>query len=156
MPSPSHRPASDCLGGISPDPFTFLGSADWSDYEVSTDAMIEEPGSVTLAGRIDSADVFQDNKARWVSGYVLSLQQDGTWELNSAKFKSPPNKLASGKVASQPKSWHHLALDFKGSSIQVSIDGTPVGSVRDTSHAKGMAGVGTGWNTAQFDNFSVK
>jgi hypothetical protein len=143
-------------GGISPDPFTFLGNADWSDYEVSTDAMIEEPGSVTLAGRIDSADVFQDNKARWVSGYVLSLQQDGTWELNNTKFNSPSNKLASGKVTSQLKTWHHLALAFKGSSIQVSIDGAPFGNVTDTSHTKGMAGIGTAWNTAQFDNFAVK
>jgi hypothetical protein len=53
-------------GGISPDPFTFLGSADWSDYEVSTDALLEEPGNATLIGRIDSADWFQDGKARWL------------------------------------------------------------------------------------------
>ena len=143
-------------GGISPDPFTLLGNADWSDYEVSTDAMIEASGTVTLIGRIDSADVFQDNKARWPSAYVLSLQQDGAWELNSTKFNSPPNKLASGKVASPPKSWHHLALAFKGSSIHVSMDGAAVASVSDTSHTKGMAGVGTAWNTAQFDNFAVK
>ena len=118
--------------------------------------MIEEPGSVTLAGRIDSADMFKNNKARWVSGYVLSLQPDGTWELNSTKFNSPPNKLASGKVTSQPKSWHYLALAFKGSSIQVTIDGVPVANVTDTSHTKGMAGIGTAWNTAQFNNFAVK
>ena len=143
-------------GGISPDPFTFLGSADWSDYEVSTDAMLEEPGSVTLAGRIDSADWFQDDKARWVSGYVLSVQQDGAWELSSTKFKAPPSKLASGKVPVQPKTWHHLALAFKGTSIQVSIDGASVGNVTDSIHSKGMAGIGTGWNTAQFDNFAIK
>ncbi len=143
-------------GDISPDPFTFLGSADWSDYEVSTDAMIEEPGSAALVGRIDSADWFQDAKARWVSGYVLSLQQDGSWELDTTKFKIPPKKLASGKVPVQLKTWHHLALGFKGSAIQVSIDGASVANVTDTSHTKGMAGIGTGWNTAQFDNFAIK
>ena len=143
-------------GGISPDPFTFLGSADWADYTLSTDAMIEEPGEVTLIGRIDSADVFQDNKARWPSAYVLTLQQDGAWELDSTKFKTPPGKLASGKVLLQPKSWHHLALAFKGTAIRASIDGTPVANVTDASHTKGMAGIGTGWNTAQFDNFSIK
>jgi hypothetical protein len=142
--------------GISPDPFTFLGSADWSDYAVSTDAIIEEPGSVTLAGRIDSADWFQDGKARWASGYVLSVQHDGTWELATAKFKTPTGKLASGKVPLQLKTWHHLALAFKGTSIQASIDGAPVANVTDTSHTKGMAGIGTGWNTAEFDNFSIK
>ncbi|HXW14216.1 MAG TPA: galactosylceramidase, partial [Terriglobia bacterium] len=93
---------------IAPDPFTFLGSADWSDYEVSTDALIEGQGNVTLLGRIDSADVFQDSKARWVSGYILSVHQDGTWELDSTKFKTPTRKLASGKVPLQPKTWHKL------------------------------------------------
>ena len=141
---------------IAPDPFTFLGSADWSDYEVSTDALIEERGSVTLVGRIDSADVFEDNKARWVSGYVLSVQQDGTWELDSTKFKTPTNKLASGKVPVQLKTWHHLALAFKGTAIRASIDGALVANVTDTSHTKGMVGIGTAWNTAQFDNFSIK
>ena len=141
---------------LSPDPFSFLGSPDWSDYEVSTDAMIEEPGSVTLAGRIDTADVFADAKARWVSGYVLFFRQDGTWELDSIKVNNSPASLASGKVFSSAKTWHHLALGFKGSSIQVSIDGASVAKVTDTGHTKGMAGIGTGWNSAQFDNFLVK
>ena len=143
-------------GGISPDPFTFLGSGDWSDYEVSTDAMIEEPGNVTLMGRIDSADWFQDGKARWLSGYVLTVQQDGNWELDSAKFKTPTAKLASGKIPFSLKAWHHLALVFKGSAIQASIDGASVASVTDETHKKGMAGIGTGWNQAQFDNFAIK
>jgi hypothetical protein len=47
-------------------------------------------------------------------------------------------------------------LTFKGSHIQASIDGTSVAKVEDSTHAKGMAGFGTGWNTAQFDNFSVR
>jgi hypothetical protein len=38
----------------------------------------------------------------------------------------------------------------------VSIDGALVANVTDTSHKQGMAGIGTGWNTAQFDNFSIK
>ncbi len=143
-------------GGIRPDPFTFLGDADWSDYEVSTDAMLEEPGNVTLVGRMDSADWFQDGKARWASGYVLSVRQDGSWELNSSKFKSPTVKLASGKVPFQLKTWHHLALTFKGTSIRATVDGAPVANVKDGTHSKGMAGIGTGWNTAQFDNFALR
>jgi len=141
---------------LAPDPFTFLGSADWSDYKVSTDAMIEKPGSATLAGRIDSASWFQDKTARWASAYILSVQDDGTWELDSAKFKTPTSKLAAGKVSIQLNTWHHLALAFKGTAIRVSIDGALVANVTDTSHTQGMAGIGTGWNTAQFDNFSIK
>jgi hypothetical protein len=143
-------------GGISPDPLTFLGSADWTDYEVSATAMLDEPGNVTLAGRIDSADWFQDGKARWPSGYVLAVGQDGSWELDSAKFKTPVAKLASGKVPFALKTWHRLALAFKGSAIQASIDGNPVAKVTDESHKQGMAGIGTGWNQAEFADFAVK
>jgi hypothetical protein len=143
-------------GDMNPDPFTFLGSADCSDYELSTDAMLEEPGNVTLVGRIDSADWFQDGKARWVSGYVLMVQQDGSWELDSSKFKTTTAKLASGKVPFSVRTWHRLALAFKGAAIEVSIDGTSVASVTDETHRRDMAGIGTGWNLAQFDNFAIK
>jgi hypothetical protein len=142
--------------GIHPDPVTFLGSADWADYEVSTDALLEEPGNVTLVGRIDSADWFEDGKARWPSGYVLVVEQDGRWELDNAKFKTPTAKLASGKVPFSLGTWHHLALAFRGSTIEASIDGGGVASQNDETHKKGMAGIGTGWNLAQFDNFAVK
>jgi O-glycosyl hydrolase len=141
---------------LAPDPFTLLGNSDWSDYEVSSDVLIEKQGSAALAGRIDSANWFKDNTARWASGYVLSVQHDGTWELDSTKFKTPTTKLGSGKVPFQSNSWHHLAMTFKGTTIRVSIDGASIANVTDTSHAKGMVGVGTGWNTAQFDNFAIK
>jgi Glycosyl hydrolase family 59/Concanavalin A-like lectin/glucanases superfamily len=141
---------------ISPDPLTFLGNSDWADYELSADAMLEEPGNITLVGRIDDADWFKDGKARWVSGYVFTVNQDGEWELNGAKFNSPTIKLASGKASFSTKTWHHLALSFKGSTLQASIDGASVGSANDNTHTKGMAGIGTGWNKAQFDNFSIK
>lgn len=143
-------------GTLAPDPFTFLGSSDWGDYEVSTDAMIEKQGSAALAGRIDSADWFQDETARWPSAYILSVKNDGTWELDNARFKTPVSKLASGKVAIQSHPWLHLALAFKGNAIKASINGTTIANVTDASHQKGMAGIGTGWNTAQFDNFSIK
>jgi hypothetical protein len=143
-------------GGISPDPLTFLGGADWADYEVSTTAMLEEPGNIALAGRIDSADWFQDGKARWPSGYVLTVQQDGSWELDNSKFKTPTAKLASGKVAFSLKTWHRLAIAFRGSTIEASVDGARVASLSDDTHKKGMAGIGTGWNNVQYADFAVK
>jgi hypothetical protein len=86
---------------------------------------------------------------------VLSIQQDGTVEIDSTRFKAATLKLASGKVSFSPKTWHHLALGFQGAGIQVRIDGASVANVNDASHKQGMAGIGTGWNTAQFDNFSI-
>jgi galactosylceramidase len=147
-------------GGGTPDPFTYLGSPDWSDYKVSTDAMIEEPGYVTLVGRISadwgrSADWSQDSDVPWNSGYVLSVQQDGSWELSRKRFKTPKLKLASGKAPFSLKTWHHLTLAFKGVTVQAIIDGALVAKVTDETHKKGMVGIGTGWNRAQFDNFAV-
>ncbi len=140
---------------IAPDPLTFLGNVDWTDYGVSADCLLEQPGNVTLLGRIDSSDWFQDGKARWASGYILRVQHDGRWELNSTKYKAPTARLASGQVAFSPNTWHRLALRFKGPNIQVFIDGSNVADAADATHKAGMAGVGCGWNKAQFDNFKL-
>ncbi|HUZ47815.1 MAG TPA: galactosylceramidase [Terriglobia bacterium] len=142
-------------GNIIHEPFTFLGSSDWSDYHVKTDVLLEEPGDVILAGRMDTADWGHDRQARWYSGYVLAVWGDGRWELNSEVFETPAVKLASGKIPFSLKTWHQLALAFKGKTIRAFIDGIPVSSVIDETHRKGMAGVGTGWNRAQFDSFSI-
>jgi Glycosyl hydrolase family 59/Galactocerebrosidase, C-terminal lectin domain/Glycosyl hydrolase family 59 central domain len=137
------------------EPFTFLGSSDWSDYEVKTDSMLEEPGNVILVGRLDTAAWDHDRQARWYSGYVLAVSEDGSWELNSEVFETPTAKLASGKVPFSLNTWHQLVLAFRGKSIRAVIDGVSVANVTDEAHKKGMVGVGTGWNRAQFDNLSV-
>jgi O-glycosyl hydrolase len=143
-------------GDVLPDPYTYLGSEEWRNYTVSADALLEGPGVVTLLGRIDDADVFQEHKARFPSAYVLIVRQDGAWELESAKYKVPISKLASGKVQFGAGKWHHLELSFQGSGITASIDGVAVARVTDSDHDHGMAGIGTGWNKAEFDNFAVR
>ena len=117
---------------------------------------VEAREGAVIAGRIDSADWFQDGKARWPSGYVLTVQPNGSWELDNSKFRTPIAKLAAGKVAFSLKTWHRLALAFRGSTIEASIDGARVASLSDETHKKGMAGIGTGWNNAQFADFAVK
>jgi len=143
------------------DPFTFLGSTDWKDYEVSVDALLQEPGTVAVLGRIDSGRYWSDAakppiKFRWPSGYGLTVQQDGKWEVVTSSYKAPATRLAFGTAPFSPRKWHRLALAFEGSSIQASLDGTVVARVSDTSHKAGMAGFGSGWNRAQFDTFSVR
>jgi hypothetical protein len=141
--------------GISPEPFTFLGDQNWTDYTVRVDAMVPQDGEVAVLGRVDSADFFQDGKALWASGYVLTVRRGGDWELLSTRFKSPPVKLASGTASFAVNKWHLLALSFQGTAISGSIDGNVVGRVNDVSHKSGMAGIGSGWNVASFDDFAV-
>jgi hypothetical protein len=142
--------------GITPDPLTMLGDSNWTDYEVSSDVMLAGPGDVTLMGRIDSADFFKDGHARWPSAYILLVRSGGGWELISTEYKHPTVTLASGRIPFRLDTWHHLALEFKGSAIRAMIDGSQVARVTDAAHTKGMVGIGSGWNHAEFDHFTVR
>jgi hypothetical protein len=107
-------------------------------------------------GRIDSSDVFTDDKARWPSGYVLRLHPDGTWEILSTEYKKPVVTLASGSTSLDRNKWHELDLSFRGAQITAAIDGQPLSTVQNTAHAHGMFGLGTEWNQVQFDNLRVQ
>lgn len=141
--------------GPLPDPWTLAGDVSRTDYQVSSDVLLNAPGSVMLIGHIDSADVFKDGKAPLPSGYVYRLHDDGSWQLLSCVYKKPTRTLAEGKTALSLKKWHRMRLDFKGQKITIMLDGKTLASVQDSEHPHGMFGVGTGWNTAQFDNLSV-
>ncbi len=141
--------------GLTPDPFTMLGDASWTDYEVSSDVLAPAAGDVSLLGRIDSADFFAGHHARWPSGYVLTVAAGGKWQLLSAAYKGPTLTLAAGTVSFAANSWHRWSLRFDGSNVRALVDGRVIASVTDASHKAGMVGIGSGWNRAQFDNFRI-
>jgi hypothetical protein len=141
--------------GPLPDPFTLAGNLAWKDYSVAADFALNDSGAVTLMGRIDSSDVFQDGSAIYPSGYILSVHADGAWKLLSAAYKKPTTPLASGTAALAQGKWHHFALLFHGSQITATLDGSQLGTVSDNSHTHGMFALGTAWNKAQFDNLAV-
>lgn len=138
-----------------PDPFTLTGDSTWTDYSVSVDVHFLSNAQATLMGRIDSADIFQDNDARWPSAYILRLQPDGIWELFSNEFKKPVVMLAAGKTIIKPDQWHHLELNFKGDQITAILDGTTLATVQNSTHAHGMIAIGSEWDHVQFDNLRV-
>ena len=123
--------------GPLPDPFTLAGDAAWTDYTVSADVRFLTAAPAAVMGRIDSADVFQDGKARWPSGYVLRLKPDGAWELLSAEFKKPAVTLASGSARIDRSQWHRLELRFHGEQI-VGLAGRSAAGYRGEfrSHAR--------------------
>ena len=138
-----------------PDPFTMAGDGAWTDYSVAADVRFLSNSAAVLMGRIDSADVFQDEKARWPSGYVFSVAPDGAWKLFSTKFKEQPAILGKGSVQLDRTKWHHAELRFKGSRVEGLLDGKSLISIDDSSHTHGMFALGTEWDHAQFDNLSV-
>jgi hypothetical protein len=141
--------------GPLPDPFTMAGDSIWTDYRVATDVRYLSSSPVTLIGRIDSADVFQDDKARWPSGYVFSVKPDGSWQLLSSEFKKPAVVLGSGSVNLDRSIWHHLELRFQDKRVEARVDEETLISVEDSSHTHGMFAIGTEWEHAQFDNVAI-
>lgn len=139
-----------------PDPFTLAGDAAWTDYSVAADIRFLSGAAAAVMGRIDSSDVFKEEKARWPSGYILRVQPNGDWELLSSKYKNPVKTLASGKATLGQDGWHQLEIGFHGAQIRALIDGREVASVTDDAHSHGMFGLGTEWDHVQFDNLRVQ
>jgi hypothetical protein len=141
--------------GPLPDPWTLAGDVKWTDYREHADFHLPPAGIATLIGRIESADVFADQKARYPSGYVLRVQADGHWALLAAAYKKPEKQLAAGTVGLDSARWHSMQLSFLGSAIHAEIDGKAVADVQDQTHSHGMIGIGSGWGHTAFDNLAV-
>jgi O-glycosyl hydrolase len=143
-------------GSILPDPWTLAGNEQWTDYRVSSEVQIMGQGSARLLGRIDSANVFTDQKAEFPSGYIFQIASDGAWSLLSAEYKKSTRTLAQGRFWTQGIAWHRMMMAFQNEQISISLDGKVLASVHDDTHSHGMVGIGGGWNRAQFGYLSVE
>jgi len=134
-------------------PFTIVGDLDWSDYRVSSDILLEQPGAVDLIGRItgmSGPDV--------PNSYVLRVSDTGAWSVLKTNTRQADAVLASGQANPLGVgAWHALSLEFQGGALTARIDGVASPVVADSSYSKGMAGLGVvGYALAQFDNFKVQ
>jgi hypothetical protein len=141
--------------GPSPDPFTLAGDDGWTDYRVAADVRFLSQSPAVVMGRIDSANVFLDEKALLPSGYILRVNPDGGWEILSVEYKKPAVTLASGSTAIDRNQWHRLELSFHGKLIEAALDSKTFATVSSTDHTHGMIALGTEWDHIQFDNLSV-
>lgn len=128
-------------------PLTFLGASDWRDYTVSADVYIEGAGAVSLHGRIGTIPGGNNDDP---PGYTFRVQDSGAWELKSFK-----TVIAQGTTLFSADQWHSLRLQFHGQTVSGFVDGRPVCAVEDSSYAAGLAGLGSGWNFAQFSNLKI-
>jgi len=128
-------------------PETFIGETAWEDYTISTDALIEKAGFVSLFGRISK--VHQNADAPL--GYWLKVADSGTWELLASG-----KKLTGGMVPFAADTWHNLKLAFQGDNITAWIDGNQVARLEDRTCPTGNAGLGGGWHPAQFAHVAIR
>lgn len=162
--------------GHNPDPMTIGGSITWTDYTITAKAMIgsksplppvaqadpqPSPTSVKVCGRIGT----YSRGGSPPNGYCLIVDDIGSWFISNGGKKGDAREqesvIASGKLptaaadAAAAGKWLTLSLKFVGTSITPSVDGTALKTVTDSKFAAGMVGVGSGWNTAWFDDLAV-
>jgi O-glycosyl hydrolase len=132
-------------------PATLIGDPTWwGDYQVSTDAMLDQPGYVELLGRVEA---YQPDV---IAGYHFRIASNGQWRLYSQGVRGTNTRLASGTTSFGVGKWHRLSLRFEGSHIVASIDGRSLAKVTDTRHTTGQVGfMVSPWKRAEFDNLAV-
>jgi galactosylceramidase len=142
-------------------PYTVIGDANWADYEVSADLLLEDGGWAGVMGRVcNTGNGWEGNP----DGYYARLYGDGGCALYLASQKikgSRDRQLAVGQAGNwQPDRWHNLKLRFEGRTITVLVDGEAVLTAEDTEYPRGMAGLicggeGRARNTALYDNLLI-
>jgi galactosylceramidase len=131
-------------------PYTLIGDANWQNYEVASDVLIEtNNGFDFVMGRVGNVPGFSNPVPL---GYWLALNSlSNDWELHAAS-----HLLASGAAVFPSNAWHNLRLAMRGNSISCYVDGSLVTNLSDYSFSRGLAGIGCGWHGAQFDNFAIR
>ncbi|MGG1516346.1 hypothetical protein ABE504_13080 [Paenibacillus oryzisoli] len=145
---------------------TQFGDLNWTDYDYSADVFIEDSGKdmfgnetagkVAIVGRTGAQARTYINDTL-IGGYRLQADETGQWSLRiTDPLKDADIILASGSVSFSVRIWHTMQLSFRSTNIKAYIDGTLVASVDDGTYASGAAGLGSGYNYAQYDNMSIR
>ncbi|WP_249227817.1 ricin-type beta-trefoil lectin domain protein [Kutzneria sp. CA-103260] len=134
-------------------PYTIMGDAAWSNYTVSVDTMLTQPGTVEILGRV----MRQKQNNNGLDAYHLRVADTGAWSIVKTDQNWATTTLKSGTTNPLgTNKWHTIALSMQGATLTASIDGQSVGSATDSSFPNGQAGFGVGgYQTDQFDNFAV-
>jgi galactosylceramidase len=130
-----------------PEPYSLIGSPAWSNVIVTCETRLDYPGAATLWARVASSPQTEQP----AKGYWLRVGTDGRWAL-----KAFTNTLAEGQVAFTTNRWQLIGLMCLGPRITAWFGSEKLVSVTDLTYRRGQAGIGTGWNQAWFDNFSVQ
>ena len=142
-------------------PYTVLGDAQWTDYEVSADVFFDNGGWAGVMGRVSNTGNGWDGDP---NGYYARLNADGSCALCIADEHlkgTRDRQLAAGEAKDwKGDGWHNVKLRFEGSKIMMLVDGAAVVSAEDGTFGHGLAGLITGGegnarNTALFDNLLI-
>jgi Glycosyl hydrolase family 59/Ricin-type beta-trefoil lectin domain/Concanavalin A-like lectin/glucanases superfamily/Glycosyl hydrolase family 59 central domain len=136
------------------DPYALAGDTTWSNYQASSDVLLERAGYAEVIGRATFQHSFGP---AGLDAYYLRVTDGGAWSILRNDTGNAVTTLRSGTVAALGTGrWHTIALTFSGTTVSATIDGVQVGSVTDSTWTVGQVGYGTSQGeTAQFDNLRV-
>ncbi|GAA2140669.1 hypothetical protein [Glycomyces algeriensis] len=167
----------------SPDwlPYTVIGDEAWDDYEVGVRVRLEAGETAAVMGRVNHVGTGYGFVPKC---YLFELNADGTFRLLSVNGKEDKAELvgdaeqqaiiaaandrdpggtrvlAAASITAPAGQWRHLTLRFEGGRITGLVDGEPVLTADDATHARGMAGLLAGadnaYSTASFADLVVK
>ena len=150
------------------EPITYF-YGNYMNYRVQCDVLIESTNTSTPAGRpvcgavrvCGRADLFDHEQpvGQYAGGVCLTVDCKGKWTVSSksTKIGGDGNVLRTGNVSKfGSDEWHTLAVDLYDYKATASIDNVTVASdVSIDYYTNGLAGIGSGWNFAQFDNLVI-
>jgi len=147
---PAH-PISWCGDAI---PYSLIGSHSWTTLRASVDVLIETSGTVFLAVAVNSGGCVSQTDGSTAIVFAISTANSGGWQLSHNTGLS--NILESGAITVSPQTWYTLAIDVSLTNTTLYFNGKSLYTttvVNGRSH--GWVAIGSGWNYAQFDTFSV-
>ena len=139
-------------------PYSLIGDASWTNYDVSVDVYFDNGGSASVMGRVPTTG---GGLAADPKGYYVRLASTGAWACYAAmNTNAAGTSLATGTVTVTANQWNNLKLRFSGTTITGFINNAQVFTKTDALYKSGAVGFGTGdlgsvRNSALFDNLIV-
>jgi hypothetical protein len=132
----------------------YAGSGTWTDYTVAAKVQLfssnNYPGG--LRGRVDLTSGAAYAAWLYPATSTIKLFRTGGWNIDSPGLAVLAQATVSGMT---PNSFHTLALNFAGSQVTVSFDGTSVIQVTDTGLAQGAIALDVSDQHIQFEDVLV-
>lgn len=125
-----------------------FGDSSYANYRVSVEGRLDKPGYLRVMGRVLACTQFGN-----IDGYQFIVEHTGQFRIIKSNLDTAA--LARGKVNFKIGSWHKLALECRGNEITALFDGEAVAKVTDGYLHKGLAGFGSGWHFAFYDNLRL-
>lgn len=131
-----------------PDPYTLIGSLEWTDYKVCAEVKLGPDAEYAMVcGRLNNTWKNTDPP----QGYALYLYNSGDWEL-----KIGARSLGEGKLVNfRQNDWNTVELCFLRHTISAFVNGSLAIRTEDAEISSGQAALGCSYHNVKFANLRI-